>query len=135
MVWLTVLGVLAVIVYCVVRARGTKRVSNVTPSLSLPKEKPLSVEQARVMVDAIIAKGNKLFVEPADEAALLPELFGPITREFFSKYGTVRTRRGGFRLAAADVRPSEYMCGYLSIGHSEDWDVIQKPGNDAMLFT
>jgi hypothetical protein len=74
-----------------------------------------------------------LFVEPADGAAILPEQFGPTTREFFSRYGTLRTRRGGFRLAAADVRPSEYVRGYLSIGHSEDWDVVQKLGNDEVF--
>jgi hypothetical protein len=133
MVWFTVLGLLVVIVYYVVLTRRTKRVSDATPTPPLPEEKTLSVEQARVMVDAIIAKGNKLFVEPADGAAIPPEQFGPITREFFSKYGSLRTRRGGFRLAATDVRPSEYVCGYLSIGHSEDWDVIQKPGNDEVF--
>ncbi len=132
MVWFTVLGVLVVIVYYVVLTRRTKRMSDATPSQPSPEAKPLSIEQARVMVDDLIAKGDKLFVEPADGASILPEQFGP-TKELFSRYGTLRTRRGGFRLAAADVRPSEYVRGYLSIGHSEDWDVVQKLGNDEVF--
>ncbi|MFL6709680.1 MAG: hypothetical protein ACJ8HI_15885 [Massilia sp.] len=98
-----------------------------------PEAKPVSIEQARGIVDDLIAKKGKLFVEHADGAAILPEQFGPTTREFFSRYGTVRTVRGGFRLAAADARPSDYVRGYLSIGHSEDWDVVQKPGNDEVF--
>lgn len=95
-----------------------------------PEEEPLSVEQARALVDDFIAKGATLFVEPADRTVTLPEQIGPITKEFFSRYGTLHTRRNGFRISVADLRPSEYVRGYMSIGHSEDWDVVQKPGSD-----
>ena len=133
MVWFTVLGVLVVIVYYVVLTRRTQRMSDATPSPPSPQVQALSIEQARVMVDDLIAKGDKLFVEPAIGAAILSEQFGPATREFFSRYATLRTRLGGFRLAAADVRPSEYVPGYLSIGHSEDWDVVQKSSNNQVF--
>ena len=98
-----------------------------------PEAQFISIEQARAMVDDLIAKGDKLFVEPADKAVELPELLGSTTREFFSRYGVLRTRRGGFQLAASEVHPSEYVRGYLSIGHSEDWDVVQKPGSDEVF--
>jgi hypothetical protein len=129
MLWLTILGVLVVIGYYIVLNRRTTRMASTPASRS----KFMPVDQARALVDDLIAKREKLFVEPADSAALLPDQLGPTTREFFSRYGAVSTRRGGFRLAAVDVRPSEYARGFLSIGHCEDWDVVQKPGNDEVF--
>lgn len=102
-----------------------------TPTLR--SEKPLSVEEARAMVDNLIAKGERLFVEHADSLVPLPEQLGPITREFFSKYASLHTKLGGFVLSVAEIRPSEYVQGYLLIGHSEDWDVVQKLGDDQVF--
>lgn len=129
----TVFGVLLVLVYYVVLNRRTKKMGDAAMSPPSLEERLLSVEQARAMVDDFIGKGDKLFVDPADGENILREQLGPTTIEFFSRYGILCTRRGGFRLAATDVRPSEYMRGYLSIGHSEDWDVVQKPGNDEVF--
>jgi len=33
-----------------------------------------------------------------------------------------------------DIKPSDYMHGYLSIGHSEDWDIVQRPGDDEVFI-
>jgi hypothetical protein len=94
----------------------------------------MSPEQARAMVDDLIARGEKLFATPADETKPLPRQLGPITRDFFSRYGTLKTRRGGFELSAAGIRASEYVHGFLSIGHSEDWDVVQRPDADEVFI-
>ena len=131
MAWLTVIGLLVVIGYYVILIRRNRRLMPVTKSR--PEAEPLSIEQARAMVDDLVAKGDKLFAEPPDEAAILSESLSPATKEFFSRYGTLRTRRGGFRLAASEVHFSEFMRGYMSIGHSEDWDVVQKPGHDEVF--
>ena len=134
MVWFTVLGILVVIAYYILLTRRTKRVMSIPMPLQQRLEtESTSVEQARALVDDFIAKGAKLLAEPADKSKPVPEELGPITREFFSRYGTLRTRRGGFKLAAADVQASEFVRGFLSIGHSEDWDVVQRPGSDEVF--
>jgi hypothetical protein len=93
----------------------------------------ISVEQARAEVEGLIAKGEKLFVIPKGESASPLNQLGPVSREFFSRYGTLRSRDGGFELSAADIRESEYVHGFLSIGYSEDWDVVQRMGNDEVF--
>lgn len=85
------------------------------------------------MVDDLVSKGEKPFATPADATSKLPEGLGPITREFFSRYGTLKTRRGGFELSVAGIRASDYVKGFLSIGHSEDWDVVQRLGKNEVF--
>jgi hypothetical protein len=131
MVWFTIAGILIVAAYYVALKRRTKKIMS-RPSTSNQQVKLMSVEQARTRVDTLIAEGS-LLVEPADGSKGLSDHLGPITREFFSRYGAVTTRRGGFRLAASDIRPSEYAAKWLSIGHAEDWDVVQRPSNDEVF--
>lgn len=38
-------------------------------------------------------------------------------------------------LSSVAIRPSEHIRGFLSIGHSEDWDMIQRPGQDEVFIT
>ncbi|WP_247569097.1 hypothetical protein [Ralstonia solanacearum] len=110
-----------------------KKADRVRATLPMPEGPPVSVEQALAMVDELIAQGDKLFVDPAPESPQFLVQLGPITKQFFARYAALQTRRGGFRLAMADIGPSEYAHGYISIGHSEDWDVIQRPGNDEVF--
>ena len=130
--WLSVAGILVTIAYYLILTRRSKKL--------IAKPQPsrqtlcISLEQARAELDDLVAEGKKLFVEPAGEASPLVDQLGPITKEFFSKYGVLRTRHGGFQLASAEVQASEYIHGYLSVGNSEDWDVIQRPGNDEIFI-
>lgn len=126
----TVFGVLVVIMAYIVLRRAKKK-----PKVTLPSSAPesLSIEQAQALVEGIVAKGEKVVVEPVDGTPAFAEKLGPATRQFFARYGSLSTRRGGFRLAASEVHASEYMNGYLSIGHSEDWDVVQKPGRNEVF--
>ncbi len=133
MVWFIALGVLVFVVGYVVLTRRAKGMPDAKPSHPLAEAKPVSLELARAMVEDLIAKGDKVFAGRAGKASIPSAQLGPATRTFFSKYDTVRTRGGGFRLASADVRPSEYARGYLSIGHSEDWEVVLKPGTDEVF--
>ncbi|MHA6908171.1 hypothetical protein ACQUJS_07015 [Ralstonia pseudosolanacearum] len=130
MVWLTLLGVLAVVVSYMALKRKADGMKATPP---LQEGPPVSVQQALAMVDELIAQGDRLFVERAPENIQFPAQLGPITKGFFARYAALQTRRGGFRLAVADIGPSEYTHGYISIGHSEDWDVIQRPGNDEVF--
>jgi hypothetical protein len=93
----------------------------------------ISLDSAREQVEQLIAEKKLLIAESVMDASVASTQLGPITKEFFLRYGGVKTKRGGFRISAADIRPSEYVAGLLSIGHSEDWDVVQRPGSDEVF--
>lgn len=135
MVWFIVFIVLLVIAcYFLLSARQPQRMA--AASMSSPSKKEvssMSLEQARALVDDFIAKGEKLSAEPADAAEPVHAQLGPITREFFSRYRKLKTRRGGFELSASRVQASNYVHGFVSIGHSEDWDVVQRQGADEVF--
>lgn len=84
-------------------------------------------------MDELIAAGEGLTVELAGGQTSSLALLGQTTRDFFSTYRSLSVGRGGFFLSSANVKPSEYLRGCLSIGHSEDWDVVQQPGSDEVL--
>jgi len=135
MIWFIfiILAIILGIVHSAIEARRQEG-SFLTsmPSPLKPKTGDLSLEQAQLAVDNLIAD-KKLFADPADKTKPLPEGLGPITREFFSRYGTLKIPFGGFVLSATDIRASEYVLGFLSIGHSDDWDVVQWPGGDEVF--
>jgi len=93
---------------------------------------PMSVSQARALVDDLVAEGV-LLVVPAVSLETAHRRLGSVTQDFFSRYGGMKTRNGGFEVAAAAVGDSDYAAGFLSIGHSEDWDVVQRPGEDEVF--
>lgn len=93
----------------------------------------LSISQARASVDALILSGESFLIERVVEGDPPPAEVGPITKEFFSRLSVLRSKTGGFVLAASEIEPSDYLPGYLSLGHSEDWDIVQKPGEDEVL--
>lgn len=132
MVWLTILGFLIVAVYYVTLRRKGKKLTSSSHVFADPSG-VMSTEEARIMVDELVARRDHLIAAPSTPRDGNLDQFGPITREFFAKYGVLRTRNGGFQLSLADVKQSEYMSGFISIGHSEDWDVIQKPGADEVF--
>ena len=132
MIWFTIAGTLVVVASYFFITKGN-RGSDISSSQSATRSDAISLEEARALVNELVLEGEKLFVEPSEKPMKLPENIGPITREFFLKYGTLKTRRGGFRLAAAELHASEYVRGFISIGHSEDWDVVQRPGSDEVF--
>jgi hypothetical protein len=90
--------------------------------------------RARSLVAQAIESGELIGDEPGqDEGANLEQL-GPITREFFSRYPAIRSLSGGFRVGVSEIRTSTYISGYMSIGHSEDWDIVQRSGNDEVFI-
>lgn len=135
MAFLTVFGVVLVVAcYFLLSSRPAQRMA--ADSMSSPPKNEvslMSLEQARALVDELIAKGEKLYAEPAGAADSMHAQLGPITQEFFSRYSALRTRRGGFELSAAGVGASEYFHGFVAIGHSEDWEVVQRPGADEVF--
>lgn len=126
-----ILSVCIVILFCIALFRQSQGQMQVPLPESAVDN--MSLEEARAKVEDFIAKGEKLFVSPKDETSLLPEQLGPITREFFSRYGTLRSRNGGFELSADGIKSSECVHGFLTIGHSEDWDVVRRPGGDGVF--
>lgn len=134
MAWFAVLAALTVAAFCIAIAGRSQRKKQVFMSRQSKTDvEAMSLEEARSMVLDLIAKGEKLIATPAGETGPLTVHLGPITRELFSRYGTLKTPRGGFELSVVGIRASEYIQGFMSIGHSEDWDVVQRQGTDEVL--
>jgi hypothetical protein len=105
----------------------------VTPeetSRALPLVEPMPLADARSLVGEIARAGDLLTIAPAGGMASIPPGLGPVTQEFFEHYQRVGSKDGAFELDARGIRPSQYIEGYRSIGHYEDWDVVQLPGRD-----
>jgi hypothetical protein len=93
----------------------------------------LSLDEAKLLVkSALDSRALRMSDEKKLPNALLEQL-GKISRDFFSKYPDIRTKSGGTVLAIDLIAPSDYMVGLISIGHSEDWDVVQKPHDDRIF--
>jgi hypothetical protein len=134
MVWLTVLGILVVIGYYVVLRRRSQRQPLTSEERPASTMNTVTLAHARSVVAQAIESGELIGDEPGqDEGANLEQL-GPITREFFSRYLGIRSLLGGFRVGVSEIRTSTYISGYVSIGHSEDWDIVQRPGNDEVFI-
>lgn len=132
MIWLSILGVILVITRYFYLSRQRTEQSLAEPQQA--SSEGISLEEARAMVDKFVAKADRLIVTPVVEVSVLLDQTGPVTREFFERFGNVRSRSGGFVLGASEVAWSVYVNGFLSIGHGEDWDVVQRPGeNDVYI--
>lgn len=134
MIWFTFAGVLAVIVwYLVIKNRSATKLTIKASVHTKVKAGTLSIEKAKTLVDEIISTREQLIVEAAPKSIPPLKQLGPISQDFFSIYNTIRTPRGDFEISATQIHPSEYTNGYISIGHSEDWDVVQRPGEDEVF--
>ena len=133
MVWFTAVGVLVVAAYYIYLIRKKREKPVMTEPGRSSERDFISLDRAREQVRQLISEKKLLIAESAIDTREASMQLGPMTKEFFSRYGGVKTMRGGFRISAADVRPSEYVQGFLSIGHSEDWDVVQRPGSDEVF--
>lgn len=87
------------------------------------------LNKAQKLVAAYVVRGD-LVVEKLEIASGTLDELGPITRHFFALYPSIKTKNGGCRLSTTEIQPSTYAKGYLSIGNSEDWDIVQFPGQD-----
>ena len=123
MIWLSALIAVAL---------AWQRAAPSPPASCLDWLQRLSLDEAIRKVEGLRANGAFLTSPAPLSPALLNEL-GPITRGFFEQYGAVQSPQGGFCLSVSDIRPSEYVSGFLSIGHCEDWDVVQQAGRDQVF--
>ncbi|MGE4243616.1 MAG: hypothetical protein AB7E83_24420 [Ramlibacter sp.] len=130
MIWLTLLGVLLVLGYFFLSGRDGATEAAPMRDDFIPT---VSLEEARAGVRELLAAGIYVSDPPALNVEALKQL-GPITREFFMTYGKIWSEGGGLELAATAVASSEHRPGHLSIGHSEDWDIVQRPGQDEVFI-
>lgn len=93
----------------------------------------ISLDKARTMVDELVTERRQVIVEFIQNGNGKLDSLGSITKEFFSKYPSLRTKNGGFKVGAMDIQSSEYLIGYISIGNSEDWDIVQSTGHDQIF--
>ena len=135
MVWFTILGLIVVGVFAILniakyRKQEKASMKNVNPVNARPD---LSLNEAKQLVQTAVDR-NSLRVS---SEKMLPnevlEQLGEVSRDFFSKYPDIRTNSGGTVLGVNLIAPSSYMVGLISIGHSEDWDVVQKKNDDRVF--
>jgi hypothetical protein len=131
MSWFTLLGLLAMVASYLWRTRRIKPIS-IPPSPDRPPSPLTSVPpaEARRLVDAFAEGGGRLTVTLANGKSVIPAGLGPLTQEFFETYDSVESNDCGFEFDVNEIRPSVYINGFISIGHYEDWDVVQRPGRD-----
>jgi hypothetical protein len=96
---------------------------------------PLPIIDACALVVADIAKDTEhLTVRVATGEREVSEALGTATQDFFRRYDGVRSVDGRLVLDVAEIRLSKYVEGLWSIGHYEDWDVVQRPGSDEVFI-
>jgi len=133
MSWFAVIGIFSVfITYMYKEYRMRRHTASNSEQNESARATP-SLDETRFRVDAQLEEGLIFKVVAArrsrTENQWLSQL-GPETRAFFARYHCVQTIRGGTVISEELVAPSSYLSGYISIGHSEDWDIIQAPGED-----
>jgi len=131
--YLTVIGILVVIIFYIVLTYRKPKFDNTAREMPLAARRQYTDEEARSLVFELIEMREKFVVESGIGDFELPSYLGPITREFFSKYRSVCKREGSFCLSVAQMKPSEYVPGYFSIGNFETWDVVQELGSDEVF--
>lgn len=131
MVWFSVVGVLFVFAVYILLSSRKRRLVVVEPAARgcNAASTSMTVDQARNVVDELIRR-ERLDVQYPATADFVDGNLGPITCGFFSKYSSLRTKRGGFELAIDLIGESSYGGDFISIGHSEDWDVVVCRGLD-----
>jgi hypothetical protein len=92
----------------------------------------LELQATRLSLAESVSQG-KLIARRPGQARIPDTRLGPITQEFFAEYALVQSPLGGLVVATSEIAPSEYLAGFISIGHSEDWDVVQRPGADEVF--
>lgn len=90
------------------------------------------LQAARQQLAEMVRRGELVADSPGQFDLTQAEL-GIVTKQFFAEYSAVRSIRGGLVVARSEIAPSEYLAGFISIGHSEDWDVVQRPGSDEVF--
>jgi hypothetical protein len=131
MYWFTVLGISFVVVSYLWLSQKKAPTQIGKQSISHPPPvDAISLEEARIFINGI-ARDSALFaVTLADGIEKVPVSLGPVTCEFFRRYRSLGLIDGTFKIDAGEIRPSQYIAGFLSIGHYEDWDIVQRPGQD-----
>jgi hypothetical protein len=99
---------------------------NLASDFTVPPELKGEVEQ-------LLKTGSTFEVRECSEKGPEFEHLGQQTKEFFERYPSVRSRSGGTVMGKALASLSTYASGYISIGHTEDWDIVTKRGEDRIF--
>jgi hypothetical protein len=131
MSWFTLLGIVAMVASYFWLTPRIKPVS-IPPSPDRPPSslKSLPSAEARRRFGDFAEAGDRLTVTLKTGQLMIPAVLGPLTQEFFETYDSVKSNDCGFELDVSEIHASVYIDGFISIGHYEDWDVVQRPGRD-----
>jgi hypothetical protein len=127
--WFTIVGLLLILLSYFYLGRSSQEPKGRTMA---DDNRPLSSE--RQSVAELVKAGKLLAVEKKVALTGTANSLGPITRDFFESYSELQTVSGNLRLAVDCIQMSEYIHGYISVGNSEDWDIVVKPFEDEIFI-
>jgi hypothetical protein len=94
----------------------------------------LAIEDSKFQIAEMVDSGKLIVGSGENISSSLFSKLGPLTQQFFTQYPAVSTKNGACLLAISEIRFSEYAQGFISIGHSEDWDIVQLMGEDHVFI-
>lgn len=133
MIWFSILGVLLVLGWYFLVSRPSASPTWTRATVQTKDIDEKSLVKLRATVEKLVSQG-RLAVVAADPANSASRKLGPITREFFERYPVLVAADAGLRLALSDVRDSDYLAGFVAIGQSEDWQIVQQPPSDEVFI-
>jgi hypothetical protein len=94
---------------------------------------PLSIGDARRLVESLANDPARIKAVLATPGQHIPETLGTATKESFRMYSEVSSIDDSLVLDVATIQKSNYVAEFWSLGHCEDWDVVQRPGSDEVF--
>lgn len=92
----------------------------------------LSAVEARENVDALLDREHEfLSSEPLPVPESVWKLMGPVSREFFSRFGSIADIGEQIQISAAALRPADPPA-FVSIGGTEDGSIFLSSGSDVV---
>jgi len=137
MVWYSILGMLAILAsytFYSMRERNCAAKKLPVKLSSRFKIDGLAIEDSKFQIAEMVDSGRLMVAYGENTSSSFFSKLGPLTQQFFTQYPSVSTINGACLLAISEIRLSEYAQGFISIGHSEDWDIVQLMGEDQVFI-
>lgn len=91
-----------------------------------------SAAEARRVADRVLENGS-LFSVVRHGSEELPGEIGPLQRELFGRYSTIRALKTGLTLDAAGISPSVMRPEFIRIGSDTECELISRAGQDEIF--
>ena len=136
MVWYSIIGLLAILasyIFYSMQERNSAATELPVKLRSKFKIEELTLENSKFEIAEMVESGKLIVGSGENIFSSFISVLGPLTQQFFTQYPSVSTRNGACQLGISEIRYSQYAQGFISIGHSEDWDIVQLIGEDGVV--